>query len=166
MTTEPGWTIRPAVTGDLDQLVALEAATFNYSQLGRRSFRRLLQSPSATIHVAISKQHQLVGYSMLLSRSNSRNWRLYSIATLESTRGTGLGKALLINAMEYARAQGAASISLEVKTDNLPAIRLYEKFDFAVTDVLVGYYDEENHEENDEGSDGYRMRHTFATDQS
>ncbi len=158
MTTEPGWTIRPAVTSDLDQLVALEAATFNYSQIGRRSFRRLLKSASAALHVAINPQHQLVGYSLLLSRRNSSNWRLYSIATLESTRGTGLGKALLLNAMDYAREHGAASISLEVKTDNSAAIRLYEKFDFAVTDVLVDYYDE--------GSDGYRMRHTFDADQS
>lgn len=153
MTIEPGWIIRPAELTDLDQLVALEAATFSYSQIGRRSFRRLLKSSSAALHIALDGNQQLVGYALLLSRSNSRNWRLYSLATLASTRGTGLGKALLQNAMNYARAQGAGSISLEVKTDNLAAIRLYEKFDFAVTDVLAGYYDE--------GSDGYRMRHTF-----
>ncbi|MDX1705588.1 N-acetyltransferase [Pseudidiomarina sp.] len=153
MTTAPGWIIRPAEVTDLDQLVALEAATFNYSQIGRRSFRRLLKSPSAALHIALTSEQQLVGYSLLLSRSNSRNWRLYSLATLASTRGTGLGKALLQHAMNYARTQGAGSISLEVKTDNLAAIRLYEKFDFAVIDVLAGYYDE--------GSDGYRMRHTF-----
>lgn len=40
------------------------------------------------------------------------------------------------------------SISLEVKCDNIPAIRLYEKFGFKQVAVREGYYD---------GVDGYLM---------
>lgn len=144
--------IRPATLADLDALVALEAATFNYSQMGRASFRRLLQAPSAHFVVACGAEHTLLGYYLLLTRSNSKRWRLYSIATSAQARGMGLGRALLEHAIDYARQQGAGELSLEVKTDNKAAIALYQALDFAVVDLLLNYYDD------DHASDGYRMR--------
>lgn len=144
--------IRPATLADLDALVALEAATFDYSQMGRASFRRLLQSSSAHIQVAIGTDTSLLGYYLLLTRSNSSRWRLYSIATSAQARGMGLGRALLEHAISYARQHGASALSLEVKTDNQAAIALYQALDFAVVDLLLNYYDDNQH------SDGYRMR--------
>lgn len=147
--------IRPATLADLNALVTLEAATFDYSQMGRASFRRLLQSNTAHIHVATGSDNQLLGYYLLLTRSNSKRWRLYSIATSAQARGMGLGRALLEHAISYARAHGASALSLEVKTDNSAAIALYQALDFAVVDVLLNYYDDDHH------SDGYRMRRSL-----
>ena len=42
--------------------------------------------------------------------------------------------------------------ALEVKSDNKAAIALYQSLDFAVVDLLLNYYDDDQH------SDGYRMR--------
>ncbi len=65
-----------------------------------------------------------------------------------------------INVIDKYRRQGVASelmkhlikknksISLEVKCDNVPAIKLYEKFGFKKVAVRRGYYD---------GTDGYLM---------
>lgn len=145
--------LRKATTDDLNELVALEAATFDYSQLGRQSFRRLLKSQSAHLFV-MRDATQLLGYSLLLTRSNSKVWRLYSIAVAGAARGTGVGRKLLEHALEYAQNQGAAAVSLEVKVDNQAAIELYRRYQFEVVDVLHDYYP--GH------ADGYRMRLSFA----
>ena len=138
-----------ATQHDLNDLVALEAVTFDYSQMGRRSFQRLLKVRSA--HVFVCREHgQLLGYSLLLTRSNSNIWRLYSLAVAAAARGKGVGKRLLEHAIEQAKAQQASALSLEVKTDNKAAIELYRRYDFEVIDVLPDYYPD--------GVDGYRMR--------
>lgn len=146
-------TLRPATPDDLTKLVALEAATFDYSQLGRQSFRRLMNSPSAHLFVLESDQ-QLLGYSLLLTRKGSKVWRLYSIAVAASARGTGVGRKLLEHALALAKENGAAALSLEVKVDNKAAIELYRRYDFEVVDLLPDYYP--GH------ADGYRMRLTFS----
>ncbi|WP_417686766.1 GNAT family N-acetyltransferase [Pseudidiomarina gelatinasegens] len=147
------WQFREATLRDVDNLVALEHRCFDYSRMGARSFRRLLSAPSAHIYVC-EQNNTLIGYYLLLTRKNSQRWRLYSIATAPEARGTGLGRALLEHAIEVARVNAAISLGLEVKTDNKTAIRLYEKLDFGVIDLLPGYYDD--------GTDGYRMRLSFT----
>src|SRR5690606_5922434 len=107
---------------------------------------------SAHVYVCVLN-HQLIGYVLLLTRSNSRIWCLYSIAIAPEARGNGLGKALFEFAIHTAKQHGASALSLEVKTTNKAAIKLYEKYDFAVVDLLPGYYDD--------GTDGYRMRLSF-----
>lgn len=147
------WQFREATLKDVDNLVALEQRCFDYSRMGARSFKRLLAADSAHIYVC-EQNGTLIGYYLLLTRKNSQRWRLYSIAAAPESRGTGLGRALLEHAIEVARVNAAISLGLEVKTDNTTAIRLYEKLDFAVIDLLPGYYDD--------GSDGYRMRLSFT----
>lgn len=145
-------TLRPATLDDLANLVALEAATFDYSQIGRTSFRRLIKSASAHLFV-LAEGAEIRGYGLLLTRKNSKTWRLYSIAVAAAARGTGVGRKLLEHALELARTNGAKALSLEVKVDNQAAIELYRRYDFEVVDLLPDYYP--GH------ADGYRMRLTF-----
>ncbi|CAB0151595.1 Ribosomal-protein-alanine acetyltransferase [Pseudidiomarina piscicola] len=148
--------IRLATLDDVAQLVTLEAATFDYSQLGKRSFSRLLKSTSAHMFVVPSDKNDTVlkGYSLLLTRKNSAIWRLYSIAVATDARGQGVGRQLLEHALTYAKAHGAKALSLEVKVDNQAAIELYRRYDFEVVDVLPDYYPGY--------ADGYRMRLSFT----
>lgn len=146
--------LRMAATTDARSLAALEHQCFDYSQMGLRSFQRLLRSPTAFIKVIVRQSdQQLLGYSLLLRRKNSRTWRLYSIASAPAARGLGVGKRLLEEAIKDAQQHGAERVSLEVMTSNKAAIQLYRQFDFEVTDVLSDYYAE--------GIDGYRMRLTL-----
>ncbi|RUO63372.1 [SSU ribosomal protein S18P]-alanine acetyltransferase [Pseudidiomarina planktonica] len=153
MKSKVDWEIRLGTPADAGLLTELEAKCFDYSRIGKRSFQRLLTSKSAHIHL-VTNQQTLLGYSLLLTRSNSTNWRLYSIAMAPEARGQGIAKALMEHIIEYARTMQAQSMSLEVKSDNRGAIALYEQLDFAVVDVLVQYYDD--------GTDGYRMRRPLS----
>jgi|SRR5690554_904429 len=157
LESKPAVTFRLATRADIPALVELEARCFDYSRMGARSFQRLIDANSAHVYLC-EAEGQLLGYFLLLTRKNSRIWRLYSIATAPESRGTGVGRALIEFAINVAREHQAAALSLEVKTDNFGAIRLYEKLDFAVVDVLPNYYDD--------GTDGYRMRLTFIGQES
>lgn len=147
--------IRQAEPGDLDALCELEAASFTYDQIGRRSFRHLLTSPSSLVLVccpgsgSIMQNATVLGYAIVLTRKNSRYWRLYSMATSAEARGQGLGKAMLQELLRQAR-QNANGMRLEVKCDNSIGISLYHQLGFEVTDLLPDYYSD--------GSDGYRMQ--------
>lgn len=145
--------LRPATLQDLTALLQLEAESFDYSRIGRRSFRHLLNAHSCHIEIA-ERDGELLAYGMLLSRRNSTRWRLYSIAVAKAAQGTGLGKRLLLQLMALVKQRGGTALSLEVKCDNRAAIGLYEHLGFAVVDILPGYYDD--------GVDGYRMRLTFS----
>ena len=52
------------------------------------------------------------------------------MGVLESHRGRGIGNRLLAATLAHARQQGLKRIELEVRTDNLAAIRLYERVGF------------------------------------
>lgn len=51
-------------------------------------------------------------------------------------RGNGIGTALLRATLDAAKARGLTRVDLTVRTDNLPAIRLYEKFGFVLEGTL------------------------------
>lgn len=61
-------------------------------------------------------------------------------------RGQGIGELLLIGAIENARARGMLSATLEVRTSNYIAQRLYAKYGFRNMGVRKAYYSD-NHED-------------------
>lgn len=58
------------------------------------------------------------------------NARILSIAVAQKFRGKGLASQLMAAAMNYFAVQKVRRIRLEVRPDNLPAIKVYKKFGF------------------------------------
>lgn len=150
MNTE--FRIERAQLTDLDQLVVLERATFNYSCISRRSFKQVIESSHNHCWVARSA-NEIAGYAIAFTRRNSKVWRLYSIAIAQSFRGLGVGNLLMDQVLIAAKNSGAIAMSLEVKSDNKAAIHWYQRCGFETVDILPEYYDD--------GSDGFKMRFTF-----
>src|SRR5208282_312688 len=68
---------------------------------------------------------------------------IWAVAVREKSRGQGIGKALIDEAVCEVIENGlrwSKGIGLTVKVDNVPAIRLYLKEGFRVIKVLQGYY--------------------------
>jgi putative acetyltransferase len=55
-------------------------------------------------------------------------------------RRRGIGRALLVAAVDWARAAGVTKLELHVFPWNEPAIRLYERFGFEREGVRRGHY--------------------------
>jgi ribosomal protein S18 acetylase RimI-like enzyme len=135
--------VRRAELSDLDDLVALEQATFDSDQISRAQFRRHLDSDSARVLVASANHRRFLGTAMVFFRKGSRVARLYSIASLPEARGKGVGTALIDAAEAAARQRRCQSLRLEVRTDNDSAIRLYERLGYSrVGPVKKGFYED------------------------
>ena len=149
----PGSPIRPAVLGDLDALVELEARCFITDRISRRSFRHLLTRGHARILVA-EADGGLAGYvGVLFSRGTSMA-RIYSLAVAPRRRGRGLGRALVAAAEAAAREHNCGEVRLEVRADNAGAIGLYESAGYRRFGMLADYY--EDH------ADAIRLRKSLA----
>ena len=88
---------------------------------------------------------KIIGYVLWLKRQ--KYYRLYSIGVSKSFRSSGVAQNLLTYSFEHLKTM---AFSLEVKTTNENAIKLYEKNGFKIQKLLNDYYP--NH------CDGYLMR--------
>lgn len=116
--------LRAACEKDLDALLEIEQRCFDGDRLSRRSFRNFIRGTNAFIVVA--ERAAIIGYGLLLKRSNSRTARIYSLAVLPQDHCQGVAKKLLQRCEDYALDAGCERIILEVRKDNTAAIRLYE----------------------------------------
>ena len=135
----PSFTIRTARRSDLAALIALEGLSFPSDRLSPRSLRRLLAAATAVCRVARGGG-DLAGYSLLLFRAGTGVARLYSIAVHPDHRGRGLAAALLSDAERQARKRRRRALRLEVREDNRPAIRLYERSGYRPIGRYRRYY--------------------------
>ncbi len=65
---------------------------------------------------------------------------IMTICTHPQCRRQGYGRALLEHLFDYAKKAQVAKIFLEVRSDNIPAQKLYEMAGFTVSGVRKGYY--------------------------
>ncbi len=131
--------IRSAGLADLEDIFALECASFEGDRLSRRSLRRFLGSLRRPVIVARS-EGRLAGYVLVSLRESSRAARIYSIAVDSALSRRGIGRQLLQAAERYARAKKRTALRLEVRYDNPAAIALYEKFGYLQFGRYPSYY--------------------------
>jgi ribosomal-protein-alanine acetyltransferase len=132
--------IRAARVSDLDTLVAMEEAVFDYDRMSRRQYRHHLGSANAVVLVAQDGQ-DILGSGLVFFRAGTQVARLYSLATAPQARGRGVGRRLLAALERKVRERGLTRLRLEVRTDNAGAIGLYEKAGYVRYAVRERYYD-------------------------
>ena len=137
----PEMRVRRAEPGDVDALIKLEHRVFATDRLPRRSLRRLLDSPSAVVLVAVENA-QLAGIAIVLFRARSAVARLYSIAVAPHVGGRGVAAMLLDAAEEAALARGCRIMRLEVHRANHAAISRYRKSGYREFGRYRTYYED------------------------
>ena len=134
--------IKKAKKENLKDLYDLEKKVFQNDPfaLTKNAFRYHILKNNLYI---FEKDEKIVGYILWLERKDY--FRLYSLAIDINFQGLGIASKLLEYSFEKLRNK---NFSLEVKTKNIKAIKLYEKYQFKIKKVLKDYY---------EDSDGYLM---------
>ncbi|EJM47867.1 ribosomal protein S18-alanine N-acetyltransferase [Pseudomonas sp. GM48] len=135
---------RNATHDDLKSLLELENQCFTSDRLTLRSFQWMISRAHASLIVA-QDGGQLMGYCLVLFHRGTSLARLYSIAIATHSRGLGLGKQLLDQAEDSARAHDCAYLRLEVRPDNPVAISLYERNGYRRFAVVHNYYEDHAH---------------------
>ena len=128
----------------LNALVALENSLFPKDDfpLSRGSFSYHIKKNYLFVFM---HEGEVAGYILWLKRKTY--YRLYSLGVSAQCRGSGVAQMLLAYSFGLLK---STNYTLEVKTTNLRAISLYEKFGFAKQKILKGYYPNNR--------DGYLMR--------
>jgi ribosomal-protein-alanine acetyltransferase len=134
-------TFRNAALADTDALVYLENRCFEDDRISRRSFRRFIDMPRDRVILA-EAEGQLVGYSLVLMKANTRLARIYSVAVAPEMRGRGLGEALIRESEQQAAEADRIIMRLEVRTDNHGAIALYRRLGYREFGTLRDYYED------------------------
>ena len=132
--------VRRAEMSDLDDLVTLEDITFDSDRLSRAQYRRHLDSDTAQVLVASANHRHFLGTAVLFFRKGCGVARLYSLATQPDARGKGVGSSLLDACAEFAQRRRCRALRLEVRADNVAAIRLYERLGYQRIGEYEHYY--------------------------
>jgi [ribosomal protein S18]-alanine N-acetyltransferase len=127
--------IRQLAYADLPQVIAIERRAFP-TPWSLAMFVLELSKPSG-ISLAALIDDALVGY-LVCSRYDSI-WHVMNVAVDDGLRRQGLATSMLERLFELADKPNE-QYTLEVRTSNDPAIRLYERFGFRAAGKRRAYY--------------------------
>jgi RimJ/RimL family protein N-acetyltransferase len=137
--------IRPADPADAQALVALGRAvgeepggwlitTADWRTTGdeRRYLRAVRRYQDAAVYVAESSEGEIVGRLSLARDQHPASGHVADLGLMVAAhfRRRGIGRALLEEAVRWARRRGVRKLELHVFPHNEPAIALYESFGF------------------------------------
>ncbi len=127
--------IRRMEESDIPGAAAVEAAVLDgWSEHGIGS---ALASGAARCFVACGETG-VAGFCACTLAAGEAN--VDAVSVHAAARRKGVGEALVRFALDALKQEGAAEVFLEVRSENLPARRLYEKLGFAALGVRRGFY--------------------------
>lgn len=131
--------IREMQSGDLEKVTELEAACFSMPWK-YKDFEECLKNPYRVYLLAETDGQEVIGGCMLTEIAGEGD--ISNVAVAERFRGQGIAAALLQRLLEYGRdTYGINAFTLEVRSKNIPAIRLYESAGFQSEGVRPNFYD-------------------------
>ena len=126
---------RPLAAHDLPVVAALEAR-IHAAPWSERNFRDALSAGySARVGV---RREQIIAYGVLMLAPGEA--QLLNLSVVPEARRQGLGRVLLRQFVDDARALNAEQLFLEVRVGNVAAIALYEGEGFICVARRVAYY--------------------------
>lgn len=143
---------RPLTKADAGRCAELEEILFpGDSPWPKEAFEHELIQPRNT-YLGATIEGKLVGYAGLSQAGPQAfpEFEVHTIGVDPAYQGHGLGTALLGQLTDIADAAGGP-VFLEVRTDNAPAIGLYEKAGFVRLGIRKNYYPQSH-------ADAYTMK--------
>ncbi len=131
-------TVRRARAEDLPAILAIERVSFT-DPWSHSSFAALLEQPRVYFSVALDLATEaLIGYTVAWFVLDEAE--LANLAVAPEARGEGVGALLLAGALSASDARGSATMFLEVRASNGPAIALYASHGFTEVGRRRAYY--------------------------
>ena len=133
--------MREATLDDVNALSELEETCFETDRISRRSFKWMIKKGHSLLLVATTND-TLVAYVLLLYSQGTSLGRVYSLAVDANYRKAGIAAKLMQEAETQALDDGRSFLRLEVRPDNLGAIKLYEKLGYQPFDIVTDFYED------------------------
>jgi ribosomal-protein-alanine N-acetyltransferase len=132
-------TYREANAFDLPVFVSLDKQLFPYSPWSASQYKEEFSSPTRHFVVALDEAQNILGYAGVFA-PGAAEADILTVGVVPEHRGKGVAKALMALITDWAKAQGTTSMMLEVKTDNLEAIGLYESLGYLKLNTRKDYF--------------------------
>lgn len=129
--------IRPMRWWDIAAVQALEEQLFPVDRWSVEQFWSELAQPTRRYLVAC-EEDTITGYAGVFVLAPDAD--VQTIAVAPTAQGSGLGSRLLEHLLDLAADAGCHQLMLEVRSDNAPAIALYDRFGFERISSRTDYY--------------------------
>ncbi|MGD8830533.1 MAG: ribosomal protein S18-alanine N-acetyltransferase [Pseudomonadales bacterium] len=120
---------------DLDAVLANEFTGYDFPWT-RGVFKDCLKAGNQCW--VLEREGEVLGHAVVTIGAGEAH--LLNVCIRGSEQGRGLGRALVIHALERAHAAGADALFLEVRPSNDVAARLYDSLGFVQVGVRKDYY--------------------------
>lgn len=133
--------IRKMIEADLEQVVAIDQVSFSLPWPARSFHYELTDNFTSRNWVAEVDGRvaaMMVGWLIV------DELHVATIATHPDYRGRGIGKKILIHALQAARDEGVFRAFLEVREGNAAAIKMYQNLGFVEDGRRKEYYKDKN----------------------
>ena len=137
--TKNGTTFRAANALDIPVLVSLDKQLFPYSPWSSGQYRDEISAPTRYFIVALDALQSIVGYAGVFALAGTAA-DILTVGVIPEHRGQGIARALMALISDWAKSQGSSAMMLEVKTDNLEAISLYESLGYLTINIRRDYF--------------------------
>lgn len=121
---------------DIPKVAKLEEEVFT-DPWSEKVYRETFAIPGVE-YVVVCEDDMVIGAAGV--RSISGTGEITNVMIKAEYRGQGLGRRMLNELLARGRRLGAGSFTLEVRTGNTNAIRLYESLGFECAGVRPGFY--------------------------
>ena len=127
---------RRAIPKDATGIAELEDMIFN-DAWSYRDVQDLICTEGGMCFSA-TEGDEVIAY--VIGRLIAPEGEIYRIAVRADKRGRGIGYRLLDYAVKTSKGQGLERLFLEVRSQNVPAIKLYTSYGFKQIGLRKGYY--------------------------
>jgi len=130
---------------DIEELYDIEKECFNEEAFSKKQILSLITSYNSISLGAIEKD-QIVGFVIgtIYYERTELTGHVLTIDIRETHRRKGVGTALLQEMEKQFKEQGVTACRLEVREDNAPALRFYQKLGYKKIAELENYYGKVN----------------------
>jgi len=131
--------IRKAAEYELPKLLKIEEECFGAEKFSPETVRAFVVRSDAFILMAI-EGGEILGSAMCIVSEEAREGKIASIAVLRRHRGKGIGAELLGACENEFGSRNLRRYSLEVETENEPAISLYLSRGYEAKGIIKDFY--------------------------
>ena len=130
---------REANAFDLPVFVSLDKALFPYSPWSASQYKEEFSSPTRHFVVALDEDQSIIGYAGVFAPGEAEA-DVLTVGVIPEHRRKGIAIALMALITDWARSHGSTAMMLEVKTDNLEAIAMYESLGYSQLSIRKDYF--------------------------
>ncbi|MDH5439502.1 MAG: GNAT family N-acetyltransferase [Candidatus Bathyarchaeota archaeon] len=135
--TPPGYNIQPVKTDQLEEVTFLRNQIFGTVHR-EEELKTLIEEGAISTNIIIATVYgEVVGYCIgeKDTRTPSKEGLIAEIGVKQEHRRKGIGKAMLLMNLDWLKSKGCNRVTINSKSDNTRALRLYEASGFNILRV-------------------------------